>query len=163
MRVLGVDPGGQSVGIVVREGHDLLHHRTVTRGDQTIDVWTRTVLDDLDRAAGVGFLDLCAVEGLNHPTPQMGLANVRGLLDTATVLGAVIGWCDQLDVVVVPPGRHGRAADGLGRAGLSAAYPAELVGPRETSGTGALRHCRAAWDCAGVAAKRSRLAREVDA
>lgn len=89
-------------------------------------------------------VDVWAVEGLNHPHPRMKLVNVRGLLDTARVIGWLDVWlAPSRTVLEVPPGRHG--------SGPLAAYPAELVGPRERSGSGKMRHVRSAFDVAHAA------------
>jgi hypothetical protein len=151
--VLGVDPGGRTCGLVLRDSDTLVDHQTVVRDRESLDGWCRRVVTVAGNMAANLHVDLVAVEGLNDPTPHMGTTSVRGLIDTSAVIGALVCWASHPDapgVVLVPPARHGRAAEGLGRAGLVAAYPG-LVGPRETSGTGELRHCRAAWDVAGAA------------
>lgn len=156
--IIGVDPGGRNVGIVIRHGDELLNHRLLHRHDheprhewavRVADV-VRTLWWNQDRPPTV------AVEDLNDPTPHLGLTSVRGLIDTAVVIGAIAGHSTGAHLVMVPPARHGRTAEGLGRPGLLATYPPQLVGPRETTGTGHLRHCRAAWDVAGAAARRAR-------
>lgn len=145
MRVLGVDPGGISVGLVVRDGDEVvawsLIHR---RAEQGLDLWCKQVLGMLDVTCGRPYPpDLIAVEGLHEPTPHMGMTSLRGLLDTATVLGAVIAWAwpdPDLHVVVVPPSGHGSLP--------VEAYPDELVGSGEKRGKGRMRHVRAAHDIA---------------
>lgn len=157
MIVLGVDPGGRHTGLVARRGRELLGFRLSTRMDDDIRLYIDQVLADATDLWGRhdDGVDLVAIEDLVDPTPQMGVTSVRGLIDTATVLGAVVAWA-QLDgppaAELVRPGGHGSVAAGLGRAGLLAAYPAHLVGDREDAGAGRLTHCRSAWDIAGVAA-----------
>jgi hypothetical protein len=71
----------------------------------------------------------------------MGLTNVRGLLDTAIVVGVLLG---RHPLILVPPGKHGK--------GLLLAYPRPLQ-PENGRGRGydRMRHCRSAWDVAGAA------------
>jgi hypothetical protein len=153
--VVGVDPGGRFTGIIARYGPDLLAHwltrRTVDGGRHTYTLagYIALVLDDLAEAkrralthAGPGYV--VAVEDLQEPNPHMGLTNIRGALDTAAVLGAVLAHFPE--AILVPPGRHGTAMLRL--------YPSTLVGPRERTGHGKapLQHCRAAWDIAGAGA-----------
>lgn len=141
--VVGVDPGGQTTGIVRRTGDRLDHYDLVIRGDSPMADYLQRVLIAVARAATDRTpKPLLAVEDLTHPNPHLGVANVAGLLDTAQVLGAVTArWPNRR---LVAPGGHGSH--------LLAAYPAELVGARERSGGGRLRHCRSAWDIAGAAA-----------
>ena len=156
--VLGIDPGGASTGYVLRRGSELLAHDVLDRDNAPRPLWVEACIEAADNLAHTADVDLVAIEDLNDPSPHMGLANVRGLIDTAVVIGALLGWAQDpvtgCDVTLVPPGRHGRAAEGYGRAGLLGAYPDGLVGARETSGTGRLRHARAAWDLAGVASRQ---------
>lgn len=158
MIVLGVDPGGASTGFVLRDGRTLLAHDVLDRDTAPRTLWVEACVEAANNMALEATVDLVAIEDLNDPSPHMGMTSVRGLIDTAVVIGALVCWAQDpvtgVDVTLVPPGRHGRAAEGYGRAGLLAAYPHELVGPQETSGTGRLRHARAAWDCAGAAAKQ---------
>ena len=86
-----------------------------------------------------GCAPIVAVEDLVEPNPHLGLSNVKGLMDTAQVLGALRA---HFDVVLVAPGGNGSAP--------LQTYPAELVGDNEPKGTGKLRHARSAWDVAGA-------------
>lgn len=141
--LVGVDPGGQTTGIVLRDRDRLLHWCLVTRDGDLHDYLDEIVeaVDDLARpASGV------AVEDLSDPTPQMGTISIRGLIDTAAVIGALMLPFDPL---LVPPGGHGAAPLQV--------YPKGLVGVRELKGTGRLRHGRAAWDVAGYAATLLRV------
>lgn len=157
MIVLGVDPGGASTGFVLRDGRDLLAHDVLDRDNAPRPLWVEACVEAATNMAHEADVDLVAIEDLNDPVPQMGMTSVRGLIDTAVVIGALLGWAQDpvtgTDVTLVPPGRHGRAAEGYGRAGLLAAYPEALVGPRETGG-GRMRHARSAWDVAGAAMKQ---------
>lgn len=169
--ILAVDPGARQAGAVVRRGRDLKAWVTVLRDDPTSPVaeWAGEVCDALETM--VGWYDapstVLAVEGVNAPSPHMGMTNVAPTLDTAWVAGAVGAWGRDLGlpVLVVPPARHGAPVEGLtGRAArqvLLQKYPDVLVGPRETTGSGKghLQHARAAWDVAGAAALQLRLER----
>lgn len=152
MRVLGVDPGCRQSGIVLCDGDHVIAHE---------------VLERFDRAPlpGVDYLmlvvgkvrayphDWLAVEGVTAPTGFAGgerhPISLDGVLGAAMVLGAVVAAAPA-GVAVVPPGGHGSLP-------LSA-YPAVLVGARERSGTGRLRHCRSALDVI-VHARRLQLLR----
>lgn len=155
MIVVGVDPGGATTGIVVRDGATPVRAELVSNSDgQMSDGYLAEVIAALDDAI-TGRM-LCAVEGLVEPNPHVRLANVRGLLDTAQVLGAVRHqaalWLAEgrlSGVVVVPPGGHGSAP--------LACYPAALVGDRERQGTGRLRHARSAYDVAGAGVMLARM------
>lgn len=142
--VVGVDPGGQTTGIVARHGNMLDLATLVTRKDWTFDRYLREVVaatgDALRLAREIDDRALLALEDLTHPNPHMGLANVMGLLDTAQTIGALRL---AFRAVMVPPGRNGSRPLHF--------YPTELVGPHEAKGTGKLRHCRSAWDVAGAA------------
>lgn len=149
--IIGVDPGGKHTGIVVRTPAGLHRWSLITR-TTPIDWYLGEVVDAVTEARDFarnliladGPADLrtpvLAVEDLNDPTPQMGITSVRGLLDTAQVLGALAGhWV----ITRVPPGGHG--------SGVLAAYPPALRGDGETRGRGKLKHCRSAWDLAATA------------
>ena len=160
MIVLGVDPGGQNVGLVVRYDDTLAWHRLLARAPgMQQSSWLATVIrelgDGISRAVeAIGASTLLrmnwsvriAVEDVRAPGGFAGgkraPINLSGLIDTAQVLGAILGrWPGA---IVVPPGRHGQ--------GPREAFPAELWGAREgRAGTGRLRHVRSAWDVAGAA------------
>lgn len=146
---VAVDPGGATTGIVVRSGDTLHVWALVERNhlEPTIDPYLSEVCDTIirarDHARNLALSDdrygptTLAVEDINDPTPNMRTISVRGLIDTAQVVGAVAArWA----VVRIPPGGHGMNPLGV--------YPEALRGGREKKGTGKLRHCRAAWDIA---------------
>lgn len=150
MKVIGVDPGGSTTGLVVRKGRDCIDHQLVERGDD-FGGYLREVLSAIDAFDWEFGCDLICVEGLNPPNPHLGMTNVGWLMDTAQVLGAVRArWPD---CVVVPPARHGKTPD-LPQPHLDAymadRYPANLIGSRERGGKygGKLRHARSAFDVA---------------
>ncbi len=147
--VIGVDPGGATTGVVARRGSDVLAACSISSSDhETLGAYLEEVLvavvgyRDTHAAAGV------AVEDALPPNPHLGISNPAGIIAAAKVLGAVVGLIP--DAVIVRPGRHGAPA--ANRRELEARYPAELIGARETKGTGALRHVRSAFDVAGAAA-----------
>ena len=125
----------------MRDGDDLIDWLLLERKGRPLDDLIADVVAQVK-----GCQSLIAVEELVHPTPHMGLANVRGLLDTAQILGAVVAV--GMLVVRVRPAKFGTAP--------LASYPAALVGEREVSGKGRLRHARAAWDIAGAGLKDHR-------
>lgn len=152
--VVGIDPGGQSTGLVVRHRDTLVAHTTVLRNKRPMGWYLAEILDtaseyvSLAANAAVEAGDwLVAVEGINDPNPHVRLTNVRGLIDTATVLGAVLG---RWPAVIVPPGGNG--------SGPLGAYP-EALRPTRGQGRGrdALRHERSGWDVAGAALTVQRL------
>lgn len=158
--IIGVDPGGRESGIVARCAGALTFHRLHVR----TSAWDLPTAADLREVTDAvrevrahawdrigGQVDTAfAVEGLNHPNPHVGIANVLGTLGTAMVLGAVLTcWPDA---IVVPPGQHG--------AGPLLAYP-EVLRPTRGRGRGhdRLRHCRSAYNVAGAAVQLLRMQR----
>jgi hypothetical protein len=150
--VVGVDPGGKTTGVVVRQDDavitaELVHNDATAVTDRylahVIDAVFAARLWALELGAGD---PLVGVEDLTHPNPHVGrVANVMGLLGTAQVIGAIRGALrSYCPVVMVPPGKHGSAP--------LRAYPAVLVGSRETGtfGNGKYRHVRSAYDIAGA-------------
>jgi len=145
--VVGVDPGGAATGIaVISNRNRYLSHALILRnGWPTWGHYVRAVVAEiephLDAGATVG------VEDVTPPTPHMGLISVRGLLDTARMVGA-LHYRLGPGTVLVPPGGHGSLP--------AEAYPSELIGPREGKAlSGRLRHCRSAWDVACATRKLS--------
>lgn len=151
--IVGVDPGGHDTGIVVRQRDCLLWSDTVRRSpDEPVVHYALRVLQSVEAAiaeaagedAGRGLL---AVEDVVDPNPHVRLTNPRGLIDTAIVVGVIVG---RHPVVLVPPGGHGTGPLGW--------YPATL---RPTRGQGRgkdrLRHVRSAWDVAGAAVVTLRM------
>lgn len=154
---VGVDPGGKWTGVITRHRSRLLYAATVTnQGD-----WmpTNAYLDEVRATVsaavvaaspttkGPGQRITVAIEGLNEPSPHLGIINVRGLIGAAAVYGTVLSTFDG--VVIVPPGGNGSAPLGT--------YPSALVGSNERVGTGKMRHCRSAWDVSLTAEQQLRL------
>lgn len=143
-RIIGVDPGGQATGIVVMDWPDTyVQSFLVLRSRLDLDAYIAAVVEALQAAEDffpkTGGTPPVAVEDVIEPNPHLNLVAVRGILDTAQVLGA-IRWHSRNSLTVIRPRRHGSLP-------LSA-YPKQLVGPTEKKGTGVLRHCRSAWDIA---------------
>ncbi len=156
--VVAADPGARHTGLCVRRGDELVEHLLLVRHpDDDLCAWvnlnTRAVMDLWRRQLPTWMVwhdgrfrpvpALVACEDLNEPSPHMGLTNVRGLVDTACVVGALMHTFGSR-LVLVPPGKHGQ--------GPRQAYPDALWGAREKKGTGVLSHARAAWDQAAAAA-----------
>ena len=147
--VVGVDPGGHETGIVVRRGSAVAGGCVIARQPQDSDAsYIAAILEAVDGYLADSNTTLVAVEGIVHPNPHVRMTNVDGLLDASKVFGAVVGrWPDA---AIVDPAGNG--------SGPLASYPAELVGERETTGSGGWRrHLRSAWDVAGAAQHRLRI------
>lgn len=163
--MLGIDPGGQFSGIVLRRGDELVAHKLVRRDKLPVEQrgirgYMRAVaseassvlLDHVGRSDGHGVPGLVvAVEGVNPPTGKLGMIRLGGLIDTAMLAGYLIatpyrgGFNAVLfyEVALVPPGQNG--------SGPLIAYPAALRPTRgQGKGSDLLKHCRSAWDVAGV-------------
>lgn len=153
--IVAVDPGGRATGIVVRHRDRLHHSKLIVRGDpaMSFDFYLQAVIDAVTKARDVARINTVvvpvearyssiplAVEDLTDPNPHMGLTSLRGLIDTAQVIGAIAG---QWIIIRIPPGGHG--------SGPLAAYPKALIGEREKRGAGQYRHLRSAWDIAATA------------
>lgn len=161
--MIGVDPGGRDVGMVVRTGDEVIDfvvRQSLAPPNEpppkefgwAVCDW---VAEARDHALEAGHRVLIAVEGLVVPTGyRKGAASgersrVRpgAMMGVSMVFGAVTATFR--DALVVQPGDHGQHN--------LRTYPKELVGPRVTTGTGdILRHARSAWD---VAWEGRRLAR----
>lgn len=139
--VVGVDPGGRTTGVVSVNGSTVVYSALVTRtADQAFGQYALEVVDTV-RIAVSAFWPTINVEDLVEPTPHLGLTSVKGLIDTARLIGYLEAELPNYGIVrMVRPNNHG--GDPL------AAYPPELVGSREKVGTGKLRHVRAAYDIA---------------
>jgi hypothetical protein len=145
MIVLGVDPGGRTTGLCLCDGREVLGWQLVKRGTQPFDTYLMNVLGRISGLALSG--QAIAVEDLVDPNPHLGITAVRGLLDTAQVIGAIRA---TLDVTMIRPGGHG--------SNILRSYPPELVGPREgPSGKGKMRHVRSAFDIAQAYAMTARM------
>lgn len=142
---IGIDPGGRETGIVSRVGHRVIRATLVTSETPPHVLPNAVYLEEiLDAVADcrTGEPYRVAVEKVVPPNPHVNQAggwratNMEGLLGCAIVLGAVLARYPL--AVQVAPARNG--------SGPLASYPAELVGERETAGTGKRRHLRSAWD-----------------
>lgn len=153
--VVGVDPGSRNTGVAVRRLDQLLWGALERRGDlgalpgpdYLVEVLT-TVERALEIGAEVTTGDvLLCVEAVTPPNPHLGITNTTGVLGTAMVVGALLGYFEE--VLLVPTGAHG--------SGPREAYPPGLWGVRERTGGGRYRHVRSAWDIAGAGAIQARF------
>lgn len=152
--IIGVDPGGAATGIVMRRGQHLDQRRTVERpgglprGAALVDdYYLAAIAAELLDLYEADHVDGLAVEGLNTPSPHLGMTNPGSIIAAGIVLGYVISWCvGRLDYVVVAPAGNGASP-------FPQAYPAELLdrGGR-VAPKGQRRHERSAWDVAGAGA-----------
>ncbi|MBA2336570.1 MAG: hypothetical protein H0V96_02230 [Acidimicrobiia bacterium] len=138
--VVGVDPGAKTTGIVFRRGYELLGYWLVDMATVGGVPDCGRVVDAVARVVEPAWDTLVAVEDVKAPNPHLGVTNPAGIIATARLLGWIEHWAAtrRANLIVVPPRGHGT--------GPLAAYPAQLVGAREKTGTGQLRHCRSAWD-----------------
>lgn len=142
---VGVDPGGRSTGVAAVIAPKTLVYWAVVTRDADLDVYLAEICETIriarshlrHTARESGARTAVAVEDVVDPTPHMGTVTVRGLIDAAQVLGAVVR---TFNAQRIRPASHG--------GGLLAAYPEALRGPREKKGTGRLRHARSAYDVA---------------
>ncbi len=158
--VLGVDPGANATGVIVRAGDELAYGTTAVRNQgETVEQYAIGVVELVAEitARFAGLLDgrpLVAIEAVLAPNVWINGERVvlhpQSVMDTCIVAGHIAGWAtaEQLDLNRVRPGHNGQ--------GFMGAYPAEL---RPTRGKGAgkdrLRHVRSAWDVAGAAARKT--------
>lgn len=156
--LIGIDPGARDTGIIaIFDGTRVVSESVHNEGPLLPLTWSyisqvgRCVDALIDEAEGDAVIK---IEGVTAPNwhvakdAKRGAAtNPTGLLGTAQMLGALMGWYGE-DAVIVPP--RGNGSKPLG------AYPLELVskGERRTKGwelrvgTGKMRHVRSAWDIA---------------
>lgn len=136
VRVIGVDPGGKSTGVVAVYGRTLSYSALCTRTKgQTFASYGWEVIETIETAASNVFefqsFDLF-VEDVVHPNPHLGLANVTGLMDTARLIGFIqaagMFYLGNASLHMVRPA-------GFGGNPL-AEYPSSLIGDREKLGTG---------------------------
>lgn len=149
-RIIGVDPGGQATGIVVMEFPDTYLWAKVVqrrpdrgRNADTLTPYLEEIIGALAAAETffpkTGETPPIAIEDVVDPNPHLGITAVRGIIDTAQVVG-LLRYRYRKSAVLVRPRGHGSLP-------LSA-YPHQLVGPTERKGEGVLRHARSAWDVA---------------
>lgn len=162
--IVGVDPGGRHTGITVidRAGW-YCGHTLVDREDgNSRTAWARRVCCEvrdwmpLDLDCDPDAVPIVAIEDVTAPNPHIrrrdgnAVIDPAGVIDTAWVAGAVTADLSHITrVQVVAPAGHGAPVGD--RRVLQQLYPSELVGDRETKGTGRLRHCRSAYDVAQAA------------
>lgn len=138
MLVIGVDPGGQETGIVLRDGNEVITGILLRRlrSDSLTDYLAEHVrcLKDLRSTYGDDIAIVC--ETITVPSPHVRVIAVQGLLDTQFLIG---GLCVAFPgLILVEPSGHGSQP--------LFSYPSSLVGPRERVGAGRFRHLRSAFD-----------------
>jgi hypothetical protein len=158
--ILGVDPGGRTTGLALRQGRKVLGWQLVNRhpnhslpfadGLVPSGEYVHAVLEEIDkiRSTSPGKVRI-AVEGVVRPNGHIRRIDSSGVMGVSFVLGGILTV--HTDAIVVRPAGHGSA--------FLTSYPPELVGVREKGriGSGALRHCRSAYDIAGAARTMLRI------
>lgn len=139
--VIGIDPGKNETGIVVRHNTDLLYGCIVERADLSDSAYVLDVVETIivARSHITTNSELIAVEGLIAPDemPWLGKKHIGPIIGTAIILGAVLAIYPS--AVVVPPGGNG---DGSFKGYPDAIRPTGL----NPKGFDIMRHCRSAWD-----------------
>ena len=154
--VLGVDPGAQATGIVVRTGDELAYGTTAVRDKgETVELYAAGVVHLVAgiKERFIELLDgrpLVAIEAVLAPSVwnngERVVLHPQFVMDTCTVAGHIAGWAtaQRLEVEWVRPGHNGQ--------GFIGSYPAAAApDPRQGAGKDRLRHLRSAWDVAGAA------------
>jgi Holliday junction resolvasome RuvABC endonuclease subunit len=157
MKICAIDPGSRYTAFAVRDtkgatlDDQLLGWRVIDRKNlehQDLTSWLRQVTQYAGHLLQTHAPVRCVIEAVTAPNPHLGMTNPAGIIETASVLGAIVG---MYGAVIIPAGSYG--APVASRSILRAAYPTELVGPRETTGAGKgiRQHARAAFDLAAAA------------
>lgn len=153
--VLGVDPGSTTTGFVVRDGEEVVSWLLAERPDGEGDLaYLQRVGTTFVIVAAKLTDPLVGIETVQKPNVWHGgkrqVLDPQPMIITGMAAGVVVGLALQRcwHVVMVPPAKNGSSP--------LPAYPSVLVGERERSGTGKLRHARSAWDVAGTAARLHR-------
>lgn len=155
-QVIGVDPGAQYTGIVVRDGDAVLHASTLVRPskDTTPLEFARFVVNFLRDELVPQFPNaLMGVEGVSDPKGynrgQRASINPKYVMRMAVVAGGVAVAFP--DAVEIPPGGNGTQH--------ISQYPDCLIGrrpkdlPGSNKGAGTRSHEQSAYDVAGKAAE----------
>lgn len=174
--IIGIDPGSRYTGLVIvdSDGH-LRAHTTITRKNTMTDtstylpwLWQQVVTELRKPPRRLEGDTVLAIEDIVEPKPIRrgngqgpSITNPRHAIDTAKVFGYLAAkiteqWAGRF--VVITPNRHGDRHDGNATV-MHALYPPQLIGPRETTGTGhgKYHHQRAAWDVADTARQQLKL------
>jgi hypothetical protein len=170
MVIVGTDPGGAHTALVARDGARLVEalyrerHPAATRLDWLVDcaIAAKAMAARVDAT-------VAGVEDVEAPNPHVGrkrrdgsdrgarIINPGPAIEAALCAGALVTALREVcPVRLVKPGGFG--APQPNRRMLLAVYPVELVGPRETTGSGKSKwqHLRSAWDVAGATARWAR-------
>jgi len=144
--IIGIDPGSSHAAVVAITGPTVFAATTLTRGDrQSMFEFGLEVVEKVQELLEMRGGRLLRIEDVNRPNPHLGMTNPQYVMDTSRMIGQLWGeFYGAIEIEMVAPGGHGR------RMPLREAYPPELIGPRETTGSGKSRyqHARAAYDVA---------------
>jgi hypothetical protein len=140
--IVAVHSAGRLTGIVRRAGNDLTGWDLFTHSSLGLVEHATAVLDRTATLVKPG--DRVALVTLPDPADLLGHGAGSGVIRRAVLLGTLLTdpLACQAPLLVHQANYGSWLLDG---------YPPELVGPRERSGAGRLRACRAAWDLAGAA------------
>jgi hypothetical protein len=160
--IVGADPGGSHAAIVVLDRGQLASSVYLDRApDASQGAWLDACWVEARSVADRWKPVMAGVEDANRPNPHVGRRRADGTdrgpkiidpgptIETALCAGVIYAVFRAVCVtVMVPPDGFGAALPS--RRHLLAAYPAELVGPRETTGAGKSKwqHLRAGYDVA---------------
>lgn len=154
MRIVAVDPGSRTSGIVVRDTSDdqLVRHLIVERdggpllpspGDRTWAAYTHRLLRSVDRL--VADADLLAVEATVEPkgfaSGERRPISFGGLMGTTGIVVVLLTRWPSAEIV---------EPAGFGSLG-GMVYPEPIRPPEGGAGGDKLRHCRSAWDLSHAA------------
>jgi hypothetical protein len=157
VRVLAVDPGSRTTGVVVRQGAELLAATVVVRErDEELAAYAARLRGRVAELTEEHHVQVHAIEGLTAPNAHLGRGTkvLQNAMDTAQVLGGVVATGHRWRIV--PPRGNGSCPKGTPPAVWAAGYPDALWDSREDPrnggrATGVRRHCRSAWDVAAKA------------
>lgn len=152
--ILGIDPGARDTGFCLLDAaYNVKAGMTISREDEDWSGYIKELLDTLVELLEDGVASI-VIEEVTKPKAffkgKKQILPVDGVMGTSRVFGAIEMFLAMRDhnFVVIPPGGNG--------SGDLRSYPPELVGPRETTGTGGiLRHVRSAYDVAKVGSRIS--------
>lgn len=171
---LGIDPGGQTTGLVLLLNQTFHQHWLVQRGEKPLEDYTITVISEVNAI----ITELLAANTDTRPiqvkieqvVPPKGFVkghrsplNPGALIGVSMVYGACLAELTAMrdddetgrlaEIIAVRPSRHGHTPKNLKGEALErfmrANYPAPLLPSRTGSSFGDIgRHCRSAYDIA---------------
>lgn len=160
---IGIDPGGRNVGIIVRDGNQVLHSTTYYRPDDSAPVeWAVNVQKRAHEEiiskypnAKIGIENVTKPN--SHHQGQQKMLNPKFAIDLALVVGSFANAYP--DAVIVRPGKNGSQPVDT--------YPVELQGrrPKTLPGVNEAKtrnHERSAWDVSVTAETLHRENKKLD-